>query len=77
METNKNVKFKMYVAAVEQARIMSKGSGDLNMCDHVAKDLHEPGFDERMELLERVTIDYIWEKYRDEVFSTARKMYDN
>jgi hypothetical protein len=42
-------KFKMYCAAVKKAELYSKGSGELNRFDHVAKDLHETGFDEMYE----------------------------
>lgn len=44
-----SVDFKQYVAAVEMATLESKGSGELNTFDHVAKDLHQVGFDEAYE----------------------------
>lgn len=69
------IKFKKYVAAVEQARIMSKGSGETNELDHVAKDLHKEGFDEEMEELSKSQIKEYWEMYKDEVFSIARERY--
>lgn len=42
-------KFQCYCAAVRKAELYSKGSGELNRYDHVAKDLHEDGFDEMYE----------------------------
>ena len=44
--------FEKYAAAVRMAELASKGSGELNEFDHVAKDLHEVSFDETLELVE-------------------------
>ena len=41
--------FLLYVTAVKMASIASQGSGELNKFDHVAKDLHETGWDEEYE----------------------------
>lgn len=46
METTE---FQTYCAAVKTAEKASGGSGELNIYDHVAKDLHQPGFDAEYE----------------------------
>ena len=46
-------KFERYAAATELARLASGGSGELNNFDHIARDLHEPGFDEKLEKVEQ------------------------
>lgn len=41
--------FILYAAATELARLESQGSGELNRFDHLAKDLHKEGFDEKLD----------------------------
>jgi hypothetical protein len=72
----KSHKFEKYVAAVKMAELMSQGSGELNKYDHVAKDLHEPGFDEDFEKMpdwEANVIRYFWEKEINEIADESYK----
>lgn len=65
--------FNLYVAAVKLAHMESKGSGELNHFDHVAKDLHEPDFDE---LYEKMTSDEISQCVRqnhEEIVQLSKK----
>lgn len=41
--------FEKYVAATKLAELESKGSGELNKFDHLAKDLYKEDFDEKAE----------------------------
>lgn len=67
--------FEMYCAAVKKATDASGGSGDLNAFDHVAKDLHQPGFDERMEELEKWRINAHRYMHNDEIEKLAEAKY--
>jgi hypothetical protein len=69
----KNVKFEKYIAAVKMANIASNGSGDLNCYDHVAKDLHEEGFDAE-EVPDWKAIAHMNEHW-DEIEKLAREGY--
>lgn len=78
METlNRYERFKRYVATVEEAAIMAKGSGELNLLDHHANDIWEEGFLEEMELTPLIIKRYYREWYRQEVFEEAMKKYGN
>lgn len=68
--------FERYIAAVKMANAKSKGSGDLNKFDHVAKDYHEEGFDEIAEQISSLEQSYFVRKHHEEILQDARK-YDD
>lgn len=65
--------FQTYCAAVKIAEKASGGSGELNIYDHVAKDLHKPGFDEEYEkMTENFILLCIW-NYSNDLRALAKK----
>lgn len=65
--------FQTYCAAVKIAEKASGGSGELNIYDHVAKDLHEPGFDEEYEKMTENFVLSCMVKFKPEVLVLASK----
>lgn len=70
-------KFEMYAAAVKMAELASQGSGELNEFDHVAKDLHEQGFDETYELVENWRLNAFRAEYEDKIKELVSSKYSN
>lgn len=67
--------FKLYAAAVAMATTASNGSGETNPFDHVAKDLHETGFDETYEYItDEEKSEYVRD-YCEEIWQLARERY--
>lgn len=72
---NRHHQFELYCAAVKKAELASGGSGDLNAFDHVAKDLHEEGFDEKMEELENWRLNAYRSQYDEAIEKLAEAKY--
>lgn len=71
----KFVNFGKYAAAVEIATLASKGDGELNEFDHVAKDLHKEGFLELFDETPDWMRNYYRNVYEDEIWSLTLKRY--
>lgn len=65
--------FQTYCAAVKLAEKASGGSGELNIYDHVAKDLHQPRFDEEYEKMTENFVLSCTAKFGCEVLGLASK----
>lgn len=66
-------KINLYVASVEMANRIASNTGDLNVYDHVARDLHEEEFDEIFEKLDYKTRNFILNEFYDEIFNLSKK----
>lgn len=70
-------KFKKWVAAITMATSKAKGDGEPNSFDHVANDLHEEGFLERLESFHEEGLNVFSSKcvrvYCEDIFELERK----
>ena len=69
--------FELYAAAVKMAELASKGSGELNEFDHVAKDLHQDGFDETYELVENWRLNAFRAEHEKKINELVSSKYSN
>ena len=67
--------FELYAAAVEMATLASKGEGELNEFDHVAKDLHEEGFLDTYDDLSISSRTYLRNKHEGEILNIVAQRY--
>lgn len=67
--------FETYSAAVSMATQASNGSGDANQFDHVAKDLHQPFFDDMYEVQSEVEKENCVVKYSVDVWRLVNERY--
>lgn len=65
--------FKKWVAAVTLAQQASNGSGEPNHYDHVAKDLHEDGYLERLDELSEDDATRCVRLFDEEIMQLSRK----
>lgn len=70
-----NRDFKKYAAAVAMATKASGGSGEANQFDHVAKDLHQSGFDDAYEKLTNLEKRACVEEFAVEIWQLANDGY--